>query len=567
MQGMREKTFVSCFLCLALITTFSVTSAAAANGPNAKVGTCAIGYYGYNCRHHCHCRDPDHCDVTAYCHGNCADGWSGPSCQSQNLAFGMLSKIRSNNPDLSSRSAFDGNSSTCVTSAPDNPGWLRVDLQTNTDVYYITLIVAEGTPPRGWQVFVTEYSEFYTPCATVRSYQSHVQMSCDSPVTGRYVTVFNPHGPITVCELQVYECADYSFGALCNKTCQCADPGEVCHHMSGQCRASCRPGFTGRDCQQRCNMTYGSNCVTPCGHCRQGVSCNPVSGACPADCQPGWTGGKCDQRCESGRYGQNCAKRCGGCQDNAMCATVTGFCPGECESGLTGPRCDQGRHGPSCGFVCGQCFPGTTCNPVSGLCPKGCVSGWEGVFCNQECLSHHYGVNCQHECPHCLTSCNSKTGLCDVNGCKVGKRGKKCEHNCQGGHYGAGCKNRCGHCETGWCDIISGHCAHLWCQRGWDGAGCDRPCPPRMYGVNCSDACGNCDAGDICDPITGVCPGKCAERYYGDKCTTLAIYVDTTSQVSITLIASVLASFFFVVFVVCVCLCMKWKRDAGIVLV
>ena len=66
-----------------------------------------------------------------------------PACLllSENIAFGMPSKIRTRDPDLSSRSAVDGNSSTCVTSDPaDNPGWLRVDLQAVATVYHVTLV-------------------------------------------------------------------------------------------------------------------------------------------------------------------------------------------------------------------------------------------------------------------------------------------------------------------------------------------------------------------------------------------------------------------------------------------
>ena len=70
----------------------------------------------------------------------------------------------------------------------------------------VRLCFADGTSPRDWQLFVTEYSDFYwaTPCATVRSDMSHVQMSCDSPSAGRYVTVLNTQGPLTVCEIQTH---------------------------------------------------------------------------------------------------------------------------------------------------------------------------------------------------------------------------------------------------------------------------------------------------------------------------------------------------------------------------
>ncbi|XP_076441185.1 uncharacterized protein LOC143280430 [Babylonia areolata] len=564
---MKRSTY-SNFVLLVVVCMFS-EAALPSVGPRENVRKCQEGYYGYNCRHHCHCAVRSECDVMPRCHSGCADGWSGPTCQSQNIAFGMPTKIRSRDLNVSSLSAVDGKGSTCVTSDPDNPGWLRVDLQRTVSVYHLTLVTDSLSSPRGWQLFVTQYSDFYwaTPCTTVRSARPHVTLTCDSPTRGQFLTVLNTQGPVTVCEVQAHVCADYTFGASCGGTCRCADASEVCHPLTGHCHTGCRPGFSGRHCQHRCNMTYGNNCVIPCGHCSRGTACHPVSGACPGSCQQGWTGPNCDTACPAGRYGQGCARKCGGCQDPDTCAPVTGLCPGLCRSGLQGPSCDQaceaGKHGPSCQFDCGHCLTGTTCNTTTGICSRGCDSGWEGLFCTQECLPHNYGMNCHQECRHCLTSCDSHTGLCDVNGCSAGKMGRLCDQDCEGGYFGLNCSTTCGHCleEEQWCDVTSGQCPRALCQAGWTGHTCHRPCRPRTYGMSCSMECGMCEGSDVCDPVTGLCPRGCADGYHGDMCQTLTIFMDTTSEASISLIACVLTASLLVLVVVCVCLALKWRRD------
>lgn len=42
-------------------------------------------------------------------------------------------------------------------------------------------------------------------------------------------------------------------------------------------------------------------------------------------------------------------------------------------------------------------------------------------------------------------------------------------------------------------------------------------CTHGTYGVNCSDSCGACKA-NMCDHITGTCPGECAFGFYGEMC-------------------------------------------------
>lgn len=146
---------------------------------NSVAGSvCPSGFYGNNCRHHCHCKTNDTAcvDVTGYCPNGCIDRWSGPTCQSgqihfsfirsfaipynlsdadvwtrsranegcnlfaENVAFRMPSKIRTVTPPTSADYAVDGNVSTCAHSTPNSTGWFQVDLQTTVTVYRIYLV-------------------------------------------------------------------------------------------------------------------------------------------------------------------------------------------------------------------------------------------------------------------------------------------------------------------------------------------------------------------------------------------------------------------------------------------
>ncbi|XP_025109077.1 multiple epidermal growth factor-like domains protein 11 [Pomacea canaliculata] len=538
---------------------------------NSVAGSvCPSGFYGNNCRHRCHCKTNDTAcvDVTGYCTNGCIDRWSGPTCQSENVAFRMPSKIRTVTPPTSADYAVDGNVSTCAHSTPNSTGWFQVDLQTTVTVYRIYLVTENLTSTRGWKVFVTDYEDFFwaAPCTTIRLRGSHVHLTCDSPVTGKYLALLNTKGPLAVCEVQVNVCANYSFGVDCELICRCADSKEVCHPLTGHCITGCEAGHRGRDCQSVCVNSYGRNCATPCGHCAGGQSCDPVNGRCTGGgCEAGWTGDNCNISCPRGYYGHACNKRCGHCHDEDPCAPDNGLCPGLCQAGWTGPQCDQrcrqGFYGPSCLFSCGHCLTGTACDTNSGICLQGCTPGWEGLFCTQECLPHHHGPNCLQTCPRCVTSCNSQTGVCDGDGCVAGFRGQECEKECDKGFYGVNCNESCGLCARQPCDVVTGDCPPGDCQPGWRGPSCKTPCTPGMFGENCSRVCGGCKDRAACHPETGVCPGSCADGYYGELCADKNIFTNAASQTFVVLLATILTITATLLVGVFVCLALKWRRD------
>nr|KAG5709776.1 hypothetical protein BaRGS_032600 [Batillaria attramentaria] len=177
---------------------------------------CPDGYYGINCRHHCHCAEKEECgrDV-ADCGSGCEDGWTGPTCQSQSVS------------------------------------------------------------PRGWQIYVTEYSDFYwaTPCATVRADGPHVQMTCDSPVTGKYLTLLNTQGAVAVCELQASGVP--------------TSVKRVTRSLDDASQAACPA------CPQG---TWGLNCSKACGSCQKNAPCDPITGRCPGACADHFSGDRCEIR-------------------------------------------------------------------------------------------------------------------------------------------------------------------------------------------------------------------------------------------------------------------------------
>ena len=51
------------------------------------------------------------------------------------------------------------------------------------------------------------------------------------------------------------DCADGSFGVLCEKRCKCSDVMEVCDKGTGHCVSGCAAGWLGDDCQKGARPT------------------------------------------------------------------------------------------------------------------------------------------------------------------------------------------------------------------------------------------------------------------------------------------------------------------------
>lgn len=45
-------------------------------------------------------------------------------------------------------------------------------------------------------------------------------------------------------------------------------------------------------------------------------------------------------------------------------------------------------------------------------------------------------------------------------------------------------------------------------------------CTQGTFGWNCKETCGKCKGGAACDPVTGGCPGECADGYLKPNCST-----------------------------------------------
>ncbi|CAG9784737.1 unnamed protein product [Diatraea saccharalis] len=117
----------------------------------------------------------------------------------------------------------------------------------------------------------------------------------------------------------------------------CACGGSPCHPRTGACR-TCPPHAEGARCDQ-CEDGLGVVCVAcACGGGALAGACDARSGLCA--CRPGWTGRACDQ-CAAGHGGiaAGCpACHCGVAARSSECDPVTGECA--CAPGAAPPSCD-----------------------------------------------------------------------------------------------------------------------------------------------------------------------------------------------------------------------------------
>ncbi|XP_045192080.2 N-acetylglucosamine-1-phosphodiester alpha-N-acetylglucosaminidase-like [Mercenaria mercenaria] len=124
-----------------------------------------------------------------------------------------------------------------------------------------------------------------------------------------------------ICELGECHCHGYWKGVNCDIL-EC--PGNC--NKRGVCTevgCVCLPGFHGKDCSSSCKVGwYGNQCDQRC-QCENNASCDSVSGRC--SCEPGYSGRLCQYRCKLGYYGDQCSSQCE-CEDSCMCNPVTGGC-------------------------------------------------------------------------------------------------------------------------------------------------------------------------------------------------------------------------------------------------
>ncbi|ESO93187.1 hypothetical protein LOTGIDRAFT_175586 [Lottia gigantea] len=286
--------------------------------------------FGEDNSYTCHCINDEQCHRgSGICGGGCARGWSGPTCQKQNVALGKPSSQVETNGNRTSDLAVDGDRTTNIpakcsdTSSGDSTRWWRVDLLEEYPIKHITIYYQNKllSSLNGFSLHVVKENETPELCYkddSTGGYPPAVHnVECSQVITGRYVNISNFH---------TREDGRF-FVVLCS------------------------------------NGTFGSNCTNFC-HCLNKERCLE-NGKCPGECADGWAGTTCNQKCEDDVYGVGCSKKCSDrkCKDNNLqCDSKTGECIDGCQPGYQSIDCTQDK-----------------CSYIDGACD--CFDGYLGVDC------------------------------------------------------------------------------------------------------------------------------------------------------------------------------------------
>lgn len=141
---------------------------------------------------------------------------------------------------------------------------------------------------------------------------------------------------------------------------------------------------------------YGKNCSNQCSaFCNVTGRCDKITGYCDGGCKPGWTGKSCDQKkkCNSGYFGPECRSKCGYCLEPKHCHHMNGSCLRGCLHGYRGDLCNEtcpsGLFGLDCTSRCDTyCTGNKSCDPVMGICKEGCKKGLSGLMCGLDGFSN-----------------------------------------------------------------------------------------------------------------------------------------------------------------------------------
>lgn len=212
---------------------------------------CPTGYFGRKCRYSCHCSYSSNCDViSGECSRGCSTGWSGPSCQRENIAYKRPCKQKEGQASQNASLAVDDETDTCSATKADVPGWWTLTLDDVKLIESFTLVTDYLSDFYDWRVYVGLDDAIFsmTLCITIQLHDNGATFKCQEPVVGRYVTVINRAGPVLICDFQIFDCSPFTFDKMCTKTCNCLDFTENCGTKDGLCSSGCDSGWTGPDC-------------------------------------------------------------------------------------------------------------------------------------------------------------------------------------------------------------------------------------------------------------------------------------------------------------------------------
>ncbi|ESO97539.1 hypothetical protein LOTGIDRAFT_152632 [Lottia gigantea] len=271
--------------------------------------------------------------LVLYCLGSCSTGvceigWSGPNCQKENVA---LNKSASQSSYFffyyPSEYAVDGNTShlryigngsgqsKCIfTNTGVDFAWWTVDLREEYPIRDVKIYYRENymSHLRGFSLLIGKDDDpsNQNECFhhTNETLSSEYTVHCQD--TGRFINITNsrenPPYPedyyyravLELCEVEVYVCANGTFGKDCSGLCYCKNQ-ERCNVDTGLCSNGCLPNWTGNSCSTLCvDGPYGVGCSKHCSkrNCKySNSSCNPADGLCQGGCASGWSGIDCSQ--------------------------------------------------------------------------------------------------------------------------------------------------------------------------------------------------------------------------------------------------------------------------------
>ncbi|KAK6188230.1 hypothetical protein SNE40_004456 [Patella caerulea] len=269
--------------------------------------------FGYNDKYICHCDNKGPCDsVTGLCSSGCVMGWYGDSCQKENVAFDKFaSQSSSYDSEKTPELAVDGQKDTSVysptcshTAIQQSSAFWRVDLGKTYPIRDIRIFVRNNmyglSRLRGFSLHIIDDKDVQHLCHKdddTKNLRSEFTIKCNG-TRGRHIKISKQGNDVFVnlCEVEVFVCANGTFGPNCTSLCYCED-NETCDELTGYCRRGCLPGWTGRSCDRRClEGWYGKNCSNDCKkrHClKSSIFCNPSTGVCEDGCEVGWKGDNC----------------------------------------------------------------------------------------------------------------------------------------------------------------------------------------------------------------------------------------------------------------------------------